>query len=714
MALFCLGTLVPAAFAAADQYRYLATWWLVAIGGGIVAAAAAMLIASFAGHSPRWFQLGYVLVVSVGLLSWPLAWQADQPTHSTPWLWMCLGVAAICLAAAVGTGWGLAYAIVSGVVFAAVQIGPAGQNLTLLSAAQDLIVLVVNAAAVIAVLAVLHSSFAELDDAELLSRKETTEAVIEQALLAERNRLDGIVHDEVMTTLVAAAHSGNEPAVAAQARRAIDRLAEVDANSEPRLAVTGRQLTWLVTDVVSALVPQARIHSELSDDLLPQPVASTIGLVAREVAANIARHAAADEVEVRLSAPAAGTVQVLISDDGIGFDPAQVPQRRLGLHVSVVQRMRTIGGTAEIDSAPGQGTRIALSWTAPRPVDDDGQRGRSRGLPAELAVSRPVLIGLVWLLIGLQLALGWTSLGQLRMIWPVLLAQVLAVIATAIALAGDLDRPITGVAAITTVGLLLVLSSIVASVLPEGSWPGYATWHASVVMVLLVVVLIRGQGQIAWIGAGLYAVLSVAWALVQGIGLGDTARAGFSPLAWLLVAQLVQGWLIDLGERLAVSRRSSAAARQAIARSFSQLVLREIWLARLREQVGPLLDRIADAGHHLSDQERAACLAAEGRLREAMVAGGLVTELTAEAIQLARERGVDVRLVDSRGSRLPNRVRLALTQHLHRVLADASTAKVVARAAPVGYEDVVTVLAVRQDGSSELVGLDVTGRVTTR
>jgi hypothetical protein len=38
----------------------------------------------------------------------------------------------------------------------------------------------------------------------------------------------------------------------------------------------------------------------------------------------------------------------------------------------------------------------------------------------------------------------------------------------------------------------------------------------------------------------------------------------------------------------------------------------------------------------------------------------------------------------------------------------------VARAAPEGYEDVVTVLAVREDGSSELIGLDASGRVSTR
>jgi hypothetical protein len=198
------------------------------------------------------------------------------------------------------------------------------------------------------------------------------------------------------------------------------------------------------------------------------------------------------------------------------------------------------------------------------------------------------------------------------------------------------------------------------------------------------------------------------------MGVADTLRVGFTPFAWMLVAQLLQSWLIDMADRMNASRRSSAAANKAIAQSFSKLVLRDVWLTQLRAQVGPLLNRIADAESELTDEERAACLAQESRLRDAMRAGNLVSELTSDAIEVARGRGVDVRLVDSRGTRLPEDVRVALTQHLGRLLTDSTTKRVVARAAPEGYEDVVTVLAVREDGSSELIGLDASGRVSTR
>ena len=52
-----------------------------------------------------------------------------------------------------------------------------------------------------------------------------------------------------------------------------------------------------------------------------------------------------------------------IKDNGVGFRPEFVSDRRLGIRVSIVGRMRAVGGTAEIHSSTGSGTDIRLSWT---------------------------------------------------------------------------------------------------------------------------------------------------------------------------------------------------------------------------------------------------------------------------------------------------------------------------------------------------------------
>ena len=55
-----------------------------------------------------------------------------------------------------------------------------------------------------------------------------------------------------------------------------------------------------------------------------------------------------------------------VIDDGRGFDPAAVRPGRLGMSVSIVERMRAVhGGRAAIVSRPGVGTRVSIGWSRP-------------------------------------------------------------------------------------------------------------------------------------------------------------------------------------------------------------------------------------------------------------------------------------------------------------------------------------------------------------
>jgi signal transduction histidine kinase len=51
---------------------------------------------------------------------------------------------------------------------------------------------------------------------------------------------------------------------------------------------------------------------------------------------------------------------VFVRDEGPGFDLGAVPTERRGVRDSIIGRMRAVGGRAEIDSVPGEGTEVAL------------------------------------------------------------------------------------------------------------------------------------------------------------------------------------------------------------------------------------------------------------------------------------------------------------------------------------------------------------------
>ena len=72
-------------------------------------------------------------------------------------------------------------------------------------------------------------------------------------------------------------------------------------------------------------------------------------------------------------------VSIVVTDNGTGFDPSMIAEDRLGLRASVIDRIRSIGGTTRIWSTPGEGTSIVMevpfdTFVAP---DDEVAHGRA-------------------------------------------------------------------------------------------------------------------------------------------------------------------------------------------------------------------------------------------------------------------------------------------------------------------------------------------------
>lgn len=96
---------------------------------------------------------------------------------------------------------------------------------------------------------------------------------------------------------------------------------------------------------------------------LPGHTASTLYRIVLAALHNVARHARASHVHVRLD-HVRGVVEGVIEDDGRGFDPAAVmrdgdPRRRSG-SLAMAQRARALGGTCSWHASPGQGTRVLV------------------------------------------------------------------------------------------------------------------------------------------------------------------------------------------------------------------------------------------------------------------------------------------------------------------------------------------------------------------
>jgi signal transduction histidine kinase len=94
---------------------------------------------------------------------------------------------------------------------------------------------------------------------------------------------------------------------------------------------------------------------------LPPSVEAALYRICQEALTNVARHAGAERAAVRLVATP-DRVRLVVEDDGRGFDAAGVPEDRHGI-VGMRERAEVLGGTLEVRSEPGEGTRIEV--TAP-------------------------------------------------------------------------------------------------------------------------------------------------------------------------------------------------------------------------------------------------------------------------------------------------------------------------------------------------------------
>lgn len=235
-----------------------------------------------------------------------------------------------------------------------------------------------------------------IQNAQLRTQVEQT------AVAAERSRLARELHDSVTQILFSASLMAEVLPVVwerdrVEGQQALEEMRELTrgALAEMRTllmelrptALIKAKLDDLLRQLAEGVIGRARVPVTLKVEgqgALSSDVHIALYRIAQEALNNVAKHAEASQATVglyyappalRVSPPLEGGtgregVELRISDDGCGFDMDQVSPDHLGLGI-MRERAEGIGATLTIESQPGHGTQVVVTWTGTQRTKDD-------------------------------------------------------------------------------------------------------------------------------------------------------------------------------------------------------------------------------------------------------------------------------------------------------------------------------------------------------
>jgi signal transduction histidine kinase len=222
----------------------------------------------------------------------------------------------------------------------------------------------------------------------------------EAAVTEERNRFAREIHDTLAQGLAAIhlqlelARAYDElPQGASQAIELAHQIADENFVEARRLISALRSSTPCLTSALSAAVERARslgparVAATLEVVSSPQgEVAHELLRIAQEAIQNAERHAGARTITVTLRSRPGDGLEIVVSDDGDGFDPMR---RAAGFGLAGMrERAAAIHADLSIVSAPGAGARVTVTWTPGRDPRTDHPRAQSVPRPSRAPIAQ--------------------------------------------------------------------------------------------------------------------------------------------------------------------------------------------------------------------------------------------------------------------------------------------------------------------------------------
>ena len=224
----------------------------------------------------------------------------------------------------------------------------------------------------------------------------------------------------------------------------------------------------------------------------------------------------------------------------------------------------------------------------------------------------------------------------------------------------------------------------------------YTTWYVAAIGTLLAITAVRGHPNVAWIGIFFLIAEVLTWN-----GFAALFNSGLIGALMLVLGAQAASRALAANEVLTSQYRERAVnlEAQTVAKSAVRLE-RERRIKQTLVGVLPQLEAIAQNEGKLTPKQKKLAVLTEAELRDQIRGRNLSNPELAKQIRLARERGVEVQLLDDGGIEdLPTDKATELMERAAKELERISSGKVVIRSVE-GEEWTLTMVAI-QKGSEQ-------------
>ena len=298
--------------------------------------------------------------------------QLIDPTSQIPvsfdhaWVWWAVGPAGFCIAVVGKNFLTACFLPVLSLAWVLTELQVEWTDLPLLKGIQDGLYVFLFAGAVAGLLSLTRDWADRVDSANQQLAASSIAMARTEAMELEDQRLDALIHDSVLHTLLFAASAQSKSEQLASAKLAGETVAKLEtakAGSPKTSLVTRRALFLALEKLALQSYPGLTLNVEQGDlERVPLEVAQAITEATLQALDNAKNHSGAEHVTLDLEGLEGAGIQARVVDDGIGFKLNRIPRDRIGIQVSILGRMATVGGHAEIDTAQGAGTAVVIRW----------------------------------------------------------------------------------------------------------------------------------------------------------------------------------------------------------------------------------------------------------------------------------------------------------------------------------------------------------------